>query len=88
MPLWGCSSACMSRGGHSGNERWVTPAALRIGADAGSWGSIQKHAGLSTAAPESAVNSRALAALSTKTVCRPGAHTANPRVPAPDKDAR
>ena len=44
--------------------------------------SIQKHTGLSTAALESAVNSLALAALSTETVCRPGAHTANPQVVA------
>jgi hypothetical protein len=44
--------------------------------------SIQKHTGLSTAALELAVNSLALAALSTETVCHLGAHTANPQVVA------
>jgi hypothetical protein len=40
------------------------------------------HTGLSTAALESAVNSLALAALSTETVCRLSAHSANPQVVA------
>jgi hypothetical protein len=47
------------------------------------WGASRfQHTGLSTAALKSAVNSLALAALSTETVCRLGAATANPQVVA------
>ena len=47
------------------------------------WGASRfLRTGLSIAALESAVNSLALAALSTETVCRRGAHTANPQVVA------
>ena len=81
MPFWGCSSACISRGVYPGIERCVKPATGSAQCSR-SWFvlSIQKHTGLSTAALESTVNSLALVALSTETVCRLGAHTANPQV--------
>lgn len=47
------------------------------------WGAPRfLRTGLSIAALESAVNSLALAALSTETVCRLGTHTANPQLVA------
>jgi hypothetical protein len=81
MPFWSCSSACISRGVYPGIERCVKPATGSAQCSR-SWFvlSIQKHTGLSTAALESTVNSLALVALSTETVCRLGAHTANPQV--------